>query len=105
MSLWCHYEFIYKNLFKYYKHIVACVPNMCYNKGTKTTKEGVFMNYEDKIIEYMNNNEGYITNKITKELGVPTIYLTRMVNDKIIVRVSRGIYALPNVFEDELFIN
>jgi len=105
MSLWCHYEFIYKNLFKYYKHIVACVPNICYNKGTKTTKEGVFMNYEDKIIEYMNNNEGYITNKITKELGVPTIYLTRMANDKIIVRVSRGIYALPNVFEDELFIN
>jgi hypothetical protein len=81
------------------------VPASCNNKGTKTTKEGVFMNYKDKIIEYMNNNEGYITNKITKELGVPTIYLTRMVNDKIIVRVSRGIYALPNVFEDELFIN
>ncbi|MGI6392609.1 MAG: type IV toxin-antitoxin system AbiEi family antitoxin domain-containing protein [Candidatus Izemoplasmatales bacterium] len=63
------------------------------------------MNYEDKIIEYMNNNKGYITNKITKELGIPTIYLTRMINDNSIVRVSRGIYALPNVFEDDLFIN
>ncbi len=62
------------------------------------------MNYENKIIEYMNNNEGYITNKITKDLGVPTIYLTRMVNDKSIVRVSRGIYALPDVFEDDLLI-
>ena len=91
MSLRCHFEFIYKNLFKYYKYIVAYVPNICYNKGTKTTKEGVFMNYEDKIIEYMNNNEGYITNKITKELGVPTIYLTRMVNNNSIVRVSEDI--------------
>lgn len=77
---------------------------MCYNTGTKTTR-GRIMKYDDKIIEYMNSHDGYITNKKTKELGVPTIYLTRLVNDKRIARVARGIYALPNIFEDELFIN
>ena len=66
---------------------------------------GEFMNYENKIIEYMNNNHGYITNKITKKMGIPTIYLTRMSIKNSIVKVSRGIYALPNIFEDELFIN
>jgi len=46
------------------------------------------MKYDDKIIEYMNNHDGYITNKKNKELGVPTIYLTRLVNDKRIARVQ-----------------
>lgn len=63
------------------------------------------MNYEDKIIEYMKNNKGYITNKNTKELEVPTVYLTRLVNESKIIRTSRGIYVLSDVFEDELFIN
>jgi hypothetical protein len=53
----------------------------------------------------MENNDGYISNKMTKKLGIPTIYLTRMAEKKDILKVTRGVYILPNIFEDELFIN
>lgn len=62
------------------------------------------MSYKNQILNYMENNQGYITNKITKDLGIPTIYLTRMTNSNEISKVARGIYALPTIFEDELFI-
>lgn len=62
------------------------------------------MSYENQILNYMKNHQGYITNKITKDLGIPTIYLTRMTKSNQISRVARGIYALPTIFEDELFI-
>ena len=62
------------------------------------------MSYENQIINYMKNNQGYITNKITKDLGLPTVYLTRMTKNNSINKVARGVYALPTIFEDELFI-
>lgn len=62
------------------------------------------MNYSEKIYEYMNNNNGYITNKLTRELGIPSIYLSRMVETNEIVRVERGIYILPTYLDDELYI-
>jgi len=62
------------------------------------------MGYVNKILEYMQKNQGYITNKITKELNVPTIYLTRLTKSKEIIKVNRGIYVLPHIFEDDLYI-
>jgi len=62
------------------------------------------MGYVKQILNYMENNQGYITNKITKDLGIPTIYLTRMTKGNQIKKASRGIYVLPTIFEDELFI-
>lgn len=62
------------------------------------------MSYVKQILNYMDNNQGYITNKITKDLGIPTIYLTRMTKSNEIKKASRGIYVLPTIFEDELFI-
>lgn len=63
------------------------------------------MNYQEKIIKYMEQNNGYITNKIAKNINIPTIYLTRMNNDNLITRITRGIYMLPSYFEDELYVN
>lgn len=62
------------------------------------------MSYVKQILNYMENNQGYITNRITKNLGIPTIYLTRMTKSDEIKKVLRGIYVLPKIVEDELFI-
>ena len=62
------------------------------------------MSYVKQILNYMENNQGYITNRITKDLGIPTIYLTRMTKSDEIKKVLRGIYVLPKIVEDELFI-
>lgn len=61
------------------------------------------MNYKDTIIDYMSKNQGYITNKTVKKMGIPTIYLTRMVKNKEVNKVDRGIYVLPHVFDDALY--
>lgn len=57
----------------------------------------------ETILDYMSKNQGYITNKIVKKMGIPTIYLTRMVKNKEVNKVDRGIYVLPTIFEDELY--
>ncbi len=62
------------------------------------------MDYENMIIRYMENHQGYITNKEAIQLGVPTVYLTRMMNKNKINKVERGIYMLPTIFEDNLYI-
>ena len=51
----------------------------------------------------MSKNQGYITNKTVKKMGIPTIYLTRMVKNKEVNKVDRGIYVLPHVFDDVLY--
>lgn len=61
------------------------------------------MDYIKTIIDYMEKNNGYITNKAVKGMGIPTVYLTRMVNKKQVNKVDRGIYVLPTIFEDELY--
>lgn len=61
------------------------------------------MSHSETIINYMKNNKGYITNKAVKDMGIPTIYLTRMVKNNELNKVKRGIYVLPHVFEDELY--
>lgn len=63
------------------------------------------MTYQEKVVKYMEQNNGYITNKIAKDINIPTICLTRMNNDNLITRITRGIYILPSYIEDELYIN
>lgn len=63
------------------------------------------MNYINQIIEHMKKNQGYITNKIVKDMKIPTVYLKRMVDANQINKVDRGIYVLPSIFEDALYIN
>lgn len=63
------------------------------------------MNYEEKILDIVINNKGHTNNGQIKEKGIPTIYLTRLVNKGLLLRVERGIYVLPNIIEDEFYIN
>lgn len=50
------------------------------------------------------NNNGLINSAYIKEQGIPTIYLTRLVNKGLLSKVERGIYVLPSIFEDEFYI-
>ncbi len=68
-------------------------------------QRSVSVNFEEKIVNILKTNKGHINNRLIKQLGIPTIYLTRLVNKGLIVRVERGIYVLPDIIEDEFYIN
>lgn len=62
------------------------------------------MNYKDQINELLNKSKGIITTKQVTNANIPRIYLTNMVNNKELIRSGRGVYTLPNILEDEMFI-
>lgn len=57
-------------------------------------------NYE-KIIQLANQNQGFIKTDDLKKENISRVYLTRMVNEGLIIRISRGYYGLPNYIRDE----
>ncbi len=62
----------------------------------------IMKNY-DKILEIAKKNQGFIKTSDLKKENINRIYLTRMVRDGLIARLSRGYYGLPNYIEDEYF--
>lgn len=60
------------------------------------------MKYEDEILSLFKN--GYLTTKDVSNKNIPRIYLTKLVNNGKIERVSRGIYSKKNVLVDEFVI-
>ena len=56
------------------------------------------------IQELMKNNNGYITTKQLKELGLHRMYLTVMKKRKLIEQVSNGIYTDSNKIEDNYYV-
>lgn len=60
------------------------------------------MNYK-KILKIVEKNNGYITTKEVVNNGIDRRFLTNMVKDGTLVRVSRGYYGLPNYIEDEYY--
>lgn len=58
---------------------------------------------EAVIQEILKNNNGIVTTTQVTEAGIPRRCLSAMVESGAIYRVDRGIYALPEVWEDELF--
>ena len=61
------------------------------------------MNYKQRIIDIGNENNGYITRKQVEEANIPTVYLTKLVNEGIIDRLEKGIYLLEGYDEDQLY--
>lgn len=61
------------------------------------------MNYKDKILKYLKNNNGIITTQYCREEGIPTIYLTRLVEENILTRIDRGIYISKGGDYDEYY--
>lgn len=60
-------------------------------------------NNEDSVRQILKNNKGLVTTKQVTEAGIPRRYLSEMAEGGIIYRVERGIYSLPDIWEDELY--
>jgi predicted transcriptional regulator of viral defense system len=63
----------------------------------------VMESHENAIHELIKNNKGFVTAAQVTDAGIPRRYLSEMVESGIIYKVERGIYALPETWEDELF--
>jgi len=61
------------------------------------------MQYKDKINDYLEKGNGTITAQYCREEGIPTIYLTRLVEEGELLRVDRGIYIAKEGDYDDLF--
>ena len=60
------------------------------------------MKYEDKILSLFKN--GYLMTKDVNDNNIPKIYLTKLIKENKIERVSRGIYVKANVLVDEFVV-
>lgn len=61
------------------------------------------MNFYDKILKIVEKNNGYVTTKEVVTNKINKTFLTNMVKDGTLVRISRGYYGLPNYIEDEYY--
>lgn len=63
------------------------------------------MSYNESAIQQIiNENNGIVTTSQVSAAGIPRRCLSTMVEDGMIYRVQRGIYALPEIWEDEMFL-
>ncbi len=61
-------------------------------------RKEIIMSVENKIINLMNKNKGYITTKMISENNIARFFLTKMVNEKKLEKVGRGLYMDPAYF-------
>ena len=54
-----------------------------------------------EIIEFASEHNGVITSRDVTHIGIPRVYLTRMVESGELKRVQPGIYVLPDTILDE----
>ncbi len=60
------------------------------------------MKYEEKILKLFNN--GYLTTKEVTDNNIPKVYLTKLVRNHVIERISRGVYIKVNEIPDDMVI-
>ena len=60
------------------------------------------MEYENKILKLFKN--GYLTTKDVNDNNIPRFYLTKLIKEGKIERVSRGVYIKKNELVDEFVI-
>ncbi|WP_026396303.1 type IV toxin-antitoxin system AbiEi family antitoxin domain-containing protein [Acetobacterium malicum] len=58
----------------------------------------------ENIQEIINKHNGFITASQVTAANIPRRCLTELVNKNELYKISRGIYARPDVWEDELYI-
>lgn len=59
---------------------------------------------KQRIIQAAKDNNGIITSTQCRKMGVPSIYLSRLVKENKLYRTSRGIYSLNQYDDDPWFI-
>ena len=83
------------------------MPSNIIIKGIKVNclfKEGGRMNVSDKIIQLAKENNGIITTAVLSENGILRGNLKKLVDDSRLEKTARGVYSLPEIWEDE-FVN
>lgn len=60
------------------------------------------MNYEQEILKLFKNN--YLTTKEVSTKGIPRFYLTKLIKNKQIERVSRGLYIKKDEIIDDFIV-
>lgn len=62
------------------------------------------MSYREQLENLIADNNGIVvTNEVEKQ-GIPRYYLTPLVREGKLERVSHGIYVTPDAFEDEMYM-
>ena len=62
------------------------------------------MSYEKIILSMLEKQHGIVTSSELTKADIPRIYLKIMMDKGLLVRVDRGIYSSPEVWEDEMYI-
>lgn len=62
----------------------------------------MIMKYKNEILKLFKN--GYLTTKDVVEHDIPRIYLSRLVQERVIERVGRGVYIKSNEIPDDMVI-
>jgi len=62
------------------------------------------MDYKQIIKQMLSENKGLVTAEQISDYGIPRRCLSEMTDAGTLVRADRGVYALPEVWEDEMFI-
>lgn len=60
------------------------------------------MKYKNEILKLFDN--GYLTTKNVIEHNIPRIYLSRLVQERVIERVSRGVYIKSGDIPDDMVV-
>ncbi|MDR1195513.1 MAG: type IV toxin-antitoxin system AbiEi family antitoxin domain-containing protein [Endomicrobium sp.] len=61
------------------------------------------MTNKEKILSLAKNNNGFITNKQVKAMGLTTRYLTDMLKNNIIEKVKAGLYISTDYIPDKFY--
>ena len=62
------------------------------------------MKSEEKVLNFLENNYGYITTKDILNLKISKPTIKFLINKRVIERVDRGLYMNPNIIKDEYYI-
>lgn len=62
------------------------------------------MSNKEKVIEFLNNNHGYITTAEFIALGISKPIIQKFLNEGLIERVSYGLYMDSKIFKDEYYV-
>lgn len=62
------------------------------------------MNYHEQLERLIADNNGIVGTNEVEQQGIPRHYLTPLVREGKLDRVSQGVYVTPDTFEDEMYM-
>lgn len=80
--------------------LVDKITNIKYNISDNDKIRRSMMSKE-KLLKLIKENHGYIQTKDLKQYGIHREYLTILVEEERLIRVSNGVYQTPEVWEDQ----